>query len=892
MKGSSSRWDGLRDNEKSPSFSSKQSTRRGIPNTGTCSYIPHNLQHASLTSRENGANGSGRSNAISNSLSSTTTKEAKIRDAINSLRNQTQRNKDTWKCLDEISNLVLVRPDQSRFPGRKGGTSTSQSSLPLCLLWDAVDSTIRCLRLPGQPISCDLAKKISNTAAEILQLSAGFIQHSLTSDESESFQRPRSMTDLRLCECASIILEFFKNEDRLSNSDTMTLIECKESMFTCLANVLGLSATLGLSESNSNNRRSLLFPWGAEKSVNLVVMQSILPFVSTIMEDESISHSTKTQCCSSAMRCLYLLMRDPFADRPSPIHQLSKHAAAMLAPLIIDVDLNGKESERTNPLRSSTLQTIVAFWNCLHQPTQDNQSTSSDDIEIGCQCLTVALKSLQALKKGKMHHSGNEVPPIELDIATICSQIQSAFQKEPFRSHPSLLLDLLASLCQAYPSAAASQWHLFLEQSVHQSGKSPSSSPSLLRFIEEGSVATITKRFNDKSMLILPEALRTTLMLVSAMPFSHWIADENKSNTRLSGANYFASRVRNTMLRLIDCVYNLMTSMCVIIADVQSGDKQGLAQSQLIDSIMIHASQLTAKLCSTLSFTGQNSMLLLPASNLVSCFGQIVVLCFRAISDSSSHCAKFYEKTIEILSHVITETVNVELNQTLSPAQHWLTGSSAFEFVGLLLSQNSLPLKSNRISILCRVARICPWALVREPFNLASFCEICSIQSNPRNGPDCKLSGVKLIESFLVGRRVYSTEFAAIDTTTAIVDTICPILCSSLKDREAKVRAAAVASFAFICESEWYMLLHSQGNSKPDLDLHCIDTIFLLCSKKHGENNLRVRSSACKAIGEICTCIITPRCTKEVTAVFSRKVCHEMIDALKDETSVRSMVSL
>ena len=96
-------------------------------------------------------------------------------------------------------------------------------------------------------------------------------------------------TDLRLCECATILLNLLGCEgpEILDgfNDDEHSMI-CKGVLFSCLAKILTISKInariIPPSNPNSNTRakgRGPLFPWGAEKTVNLIAKQSVLPFL-------------------------------------------------------------------------------------------------------------------------------------------------------------------------------------------------------------------------------------------------------------------------------------------------------------------------------------------------------------------------------------------------------------------------------------------------------------------------------------------------------------------------------------------------------------------------------------------------------------------------------------
>jgi hypothetical protein len=921
MKGSGSRWDGLRDNDEAAKPSTRRHIRREDEN-----YLPRDARHIRASSKENASSscGSWRRLQKSNSELDLSAKDEKVRSAIERLKSKlsiyaksTDSNGDSksddksiGEAIKKLSIAVLGNSDPSCFLERTSecNGSPDQSRISDLVLWEGADATIRSLRQLHPSKSHALLTQMLTVTAVFLQMIYDNIQNTCsTANSAGTFPRPKSMTNLRLCECVSILLDYLSCDVELLDTDQMSLIGSKELLFTCLAKILAISTMLGTHASNGKNIRSLLFPWGAEKTANLVVKQSVLPFVHTVMGDSlQMTCTMKIKHCHHAMECIYLLLKDPSGELHSTNHQLSKHAAAILAPLVIDVDPNGQENQRPNPLRSSTLNAILTFWHSCYQKAQEthpNVKGYNCEVQTASHCLISALNALHALRRGKQRHSGNESPPAEIDVATICRQIQSLLQIEHLACHQSAYLQLLTSLCQTYPAAAASQWHLFLEQSTAQAGGA--AMPLLISFVEDGTSKLNGRNFESKTISLLPGALRTVGSLLSSIPFSHWIADDGKSPTKMSGQNYFASRVRNSMLRIMACVNSLMDSIRNCLLNMGSNNLN--VPIELMDSIMIHTSQLTGKLCTILPFNGQNSVMLGPASKLVGFSGEIYVICTKAIEDSASlHPTsvklKLHEKALNSFSNVITGTVDANPTTekmdatTLSAAQHWISDCSSFEFIELLLSSKSTSFEEKRTAMLSHVARICPWALAQEPFNLASFCELCTTKCND---PELRVSGVKLVESFLLGRHVFSSKFLSLDMSNVIIDTLCPALLMALKHPEANVRTAGINSFSYMMETDW-MALHSRNNEASSLDWHYIDAVLRMCLKDH-ENDSKVRCSACKAMGDISTCILKQchhtnsiarsQFTHQFGIEFSQKICRKMEYVLKDDcSSVRSMV--
>ena len=911
MKGSS-RWDGLHEDTNAIKSSAR---RRIISRNGGVRRPYYDERNDSAPSdKSNTTNGNWRRQTNPKDATILTAEDKKVKLAIQSLNaavtayanafgsNSTiiHHEQAVGKSVDEISTIVFGEADLSCLRKRNNLVSQRQPVTPLLILWEGADSTFGHMKRLAPSKSRGLIRKLSYVAGGFLQLIKDNIQHSsAANDTAGGFRRPRSMTDLRLCSCASILLDFLVDNIHLQKDDDTSLIDYKSSLFACLANLLGLSALLGICDSDGKNKRSLLFPWGAEKTVDLVVTKSVLPFVNAIMENGYVSNSSKMDCCCPAVECLKLLLRDHSKSSSQANKQLSNHAAAIMAPLIIDVDENGRENQRPNPLRTSTLKVIVLFWNLTYQLTQAEQTdTTINNINVACQSVKAAVDSLDALKRGKMHHSGSESPPPEIDVAALCRQIQNSLQNELLYSNHHVFLELLASLCHSYPSVAAGQWHLFLEQPASHFGVSKSSkgAPLLLGYIEDATSILNKKTIRTRSTSILPDVLHTTLKLVSAMPLSHWIAGETKSKPRITGESYFESRVRNSMLRLIDFTYSLMTSIRdVIISDMPSLRAQAIGSVSFVKSIVIHTAKLAEIFCSSLPFHNPNDPLLQSAVKLVGCSGDIFVLCTKAMGDATADYLELLEMAAYTFSRIITDTVDTNsFNRNVTPSQYWLSDSASFEFLDMLLcpgKETTEKKEKKQIEMLSQIARICPLALAREPFNLASFCELCAVQSRDHD-PERKLSGVKLIESFIIGRNAFQSEFASPDTCTAIVESICPVLLSASKDNEPKIRAVAVASLGQLSESEWSLLLqHSRCNGLSCLGCHYVQTILQSCSMK-GEKNAKVRSSACKAIGDVSSCIISMHsCTDEFVCQFSQTICHEMENVLNDEyPPVKSMV--
>lgn len=210
--------------------------------------------------------------------------------------------------------------------------------------------------------------------------------------------------------------------------------------------------------------------------------------------------------------------------------------------------------------------------------------------------------------------------------------------------------------------------------------------------------------------------------------------------------------------------------------------------------------------------------------------------------------------------------------------------------------------------MLSAVAKRSPLALTREPFNLASFCEVCAVQCESQSDADSRILGLKLIESFLLGRKAFQAEFISNNTVSSVVpETFCPLLLVALEDHSAAVRTCAVSSFGSLLRHDWMGLFLSGAGSveASPVDWTSLESIIRLCSANE-EKIASVRTSCCKAIGDISSVCIGGMLSGEgddtnanVTFLddfvlsFTCKISEVMANALTDDiASVRSMVSL
>ncbi|KAL7537769.1 hypothetical protein ACHAXR_008053 [Thalassiosira sp. AJA248-18] len=943
-----SRWDAL-DGPSSSSFSSSSRRRPRLQSN----EVKPNTSHGGYTSSHskgkqgglysprpgNSAGDNWRRRAAANDEGNippqTTVEEEKVRDAAKQLQidvksfleksqgesgesSSEEVQKSVRHSIEQLAASLFHVADATKFlehPPLHEPISTNKSlpNISNDLIWEAAYSLLRHMQLLSQSRkhanACrQFIHSISSVALVCLRALI-YNQQQLQADQST---RIKAMSDLRMCECASILVDALGCSLFDGDATNTDEILYKATLFSCLAKIIAISTMntpVSLSnQKNAKERRGPLFPWGAEKTVTLVVKQTALPFIELLTEGD-ITLATKMSYCHGAIECLFLLLQDPnFDDRrvTNQSAQLSKHAAAILAPLVVDVLPDGKEKHRVNPLRSRTLGAISACWEWSFDLVENGKQSSvgTSYVLMPCQCLAAALNALSVLRNGKVQTYQN-ANVYEINVSAIARQLQSMIQSEDLVMFRPKFLDLLTLLCLAYPTSSASQWHLFLEQT----GVKPS---ALLSLLGDGTSALACENTADESWISLPSVLRATSSLLSAMPLSLWISGDARPSMRMSGGN-FSSRVRNVLLNVINCTVNLMTAIKGRISCGWSSNKSS-SDAPLMEISMVQVSQLAGKLCAILPFNGENSVFVQPASNLVQCAGDIYVLSAKTIANTTSisgHELKhtLLYKAMSNFSNAITESLGAKVTACSHPAGKWLSDASSYEFIGLLLTDScwrfSLLLK-DRMDMLSSVAKRSPWILAREPFNLAAFCELCAAQCKSQNDVESKILGLKLIDAFILGRKIVSAESISHNTDfSAIMETFCPLLLVALEDRSAAVRSSSVASFGSLLKDDLMDLFLSDADSSVEgqlsIDWTPLESILSLCTSSK-EDNANVRSSSCKAIGDISTICISGSHSEKVsiseeiplsdgfTYTFTRKICEVMTSALTDDNAlVRGM---
>ena len=589
-------------------------------------------------------------------------------------------------------------------------------------------------------------------------------------------------------------------------------------LFECLASKPGLGGKQ--------------LPWGAEKVVDLVVRQSILPFIGSL-ETRDISYAEKANYCCPAMKCLRLLMNPP-SDHDLQTNQprLSNHASAILAPLVLDVLPSGIERRRTNPLRQLTLDALCSFWSWSYESTSSVEQ--SRRLMLPCECMISVLAAIHLLRGDKMGGSkgGNAS---EMDVQTVARHLRDLIAARG--DGIKMYLDTFSHLCSAYPNASSSQWQIFLEGY----GTAPPLLPSLL---EDGTSAYANNVENSELLSLLPSILVSAKSLMKAIPFTNWLASD-QSPMKMTHGN-FSARVRQSIMHLVSCINRLVVAMLDHLFLVEPDTWR-------------HTSQLALQLCECLPFD-EDSLFIEPVSRMVQSIGDVYVK--SCTNQAEIHC---------ICGNTIVEILASKSGATINGA--------SLGFVKFLLDNGEI---RGRPVVLSAVVKAYPEMLTRDSSLVASFCQLCRDLSLDCKADSRKFSAV-LINSYTQGRKRFRMRGGVLDHVAVAVfsETLYPLLQALLLDGCLEIQLEAVSIFESLSWDDWQILLRDSW-----------DPLRMILNKCHGGEDARVRISSCKTVGEVCTvCLSQNDCEEDFIATFNEFVCGSMHEALASENqSVRSMV--
>lgn len=497
------------------------------------------------------------------------------------------------------------------------------------------------------------------------------------------------------------------------------------------------------------------------------------------------------------------------------------HSSAILSPLVVGVGSSGQERLHQNPLRVQLLQSLIGLLN-----TEEFIDSEHNHFLCSvCKVLYTSLDKMYAIElshKNKNKTEKNKIVIEHTEVASIFKWVQKSLQLKHSNAstyigkgdEESLLwhsLRLLESITKLYPKGCAQYWALFLPQSA-MSPKSASSGPTTLVSIisndEDGS--------DDNKIM----ATKASKEFIGSLPLDLW-----------SKSGYLMNRVETSLLELLLCFNRqlskrqskeYMNALCVtagiLVTEIPYSEYKGLISSaesllnQLADCYIEYDSEKNLSDC--LAFCGKV---------ITDCFGG-------------------------------KETPQGDRKPLPIPTENWLRGASSQNFVEqvfttlhfidpeTLTSKNSIA--SMKVTLITRMVRSVAWIVIDNETRLTNFITL-SQKLIDSETMQLKLTGVKLLSSFLEGKRNTEQLSGNSKIGSNSMYTIYTILSSLLKVNASPLRLCTLTAFSHLQYIDWLVLLNQQPNP--------IQLMLPICLEYSGDEDANVRAEACRSLGNMVT---------------------------------------
>ena len=536
----------------------------------------------------------------------------------------------------------------------------------------------------------------------------------------------------------------------------------------------------------------------------------------------------------------------------------NQYSSALLAPQIVDVDSKVVGQHKAGYLRENLLVSIVNIIN-----SDDYlQLEDTDWLCRSCQCLTTILENMNSLN-GKQNPQNRIDLSDQIQIANIYKWVQNTLQCEiDGRSSKGYSLwwyslDLLKTVVRLHPKVCAQYWSLFLPQET-------SYSPT--RTVKGSTTATVNlvsimSLQNEVSSLFSEEKVVATLCckeILEALPLHLW-----------SQSGYLAGRIESSLIQVIRATTNHLS-----------------AQSPQMEREATYS--LAVTIFTSIPYE-KYVKLKEPAIDLIDQMG-------KNYSTYGLHGGLGLEAVVQALTDCMggQETPNGEITLLPLPTFEWLNRPLSALFVSHIFNKMT-EISSHEViekgvqtkmqmNLFVRVIRSATWILVGDLSRLDALVDLTRLLLKSEENV-LKIIGAALLSAFITGRKASAKR---IDgdfplTVYAYLDTVLTV-------RDSKVRCSSLNTLSLLEFNIWKLLLVSERNP--------LRLVLPMALEYSGDPDAKVRSEACKALGNIMTVFMHGNSSLALGSSI-RDILHQNIEetiqvaasAMEDSDSqVRSMV--
>jgi hypothetical protein len=655
----------------------------------------------------------------------------------------------------------------------------------------------------------------------------------------------------------------------------------------------------------------------AEETAQQIVGKILLPLIS---QQAPAKEPVMTIPSSSPGESVTGQLRIDVLQAIGTVLDSAKHASSLLAPLVQDVAEDGSEQHVVNPLRQ---QLFASLQQHLLDSLPGNMSSKSAEVctspqlqDCTCQCLIKALNAAHKVKAGNISNDmkkSDTSTSTDIDLIAMENIACRMLLSNKVQDMRLLAFELAQALIKYCPDVSAGLGSTLLAartprfQQQHTSRSVPSQEqccplcqkreyelPILLTLVHGHPFKTS----NDTDKLLVQAKVQLAAIqclndLIGTMPLKKWLASSSittRKSSAVASASGFGRSIVDSLTKVVQITRCLFQRPPAILLPPVELLAQ-LAKTVLVD-IPYQEHQL--------------AHLTNAACELCECLGNLTMAHQRSfILRNETLQGAVFSVLIDSMGGRVTPQGH--LTPMSIPTRTWLAGADGSEFFRQTLdsietmedSQSTLTNSSQLLRAMLRTrpeTAIVHWNQMEQL--LRRF--VGSEDSKTR------LRGLELLEGIVVGRKDFGDAVEE-DFTSLVAPLVEFILRRARDDVAASCRCVAFQTYSGLLARDWVFI---HGSDEENGILDHVGAIISHCRKTLGsadkpvETDAKVRSAACKAIGDVCTqCISStlgeatagnarPTLTENDFRCLFRDVYEAMLEAVEESNvSVRSMVS-
>jgi len=651
----------------------------------------------------------------------------------------------------------------------------------------------------------------------------------------------------------------------------------------------------------------------AERVVRETVYEIFLPYLA------ASSTTATTRSTSSSLRC-----REHCEEEETDLLLLgtvdemladARYAAAMLAPHVETVSDDGRERQRSNPIRRRLFEALQAMLLSGWNGGGDDDSTGggffpSPRRTIAC-CRTLVGALRTAYRMDGTERHANETGT-DVDVVAVQSHVQRAlllssasFSSLDRDAQPNdentddnsdaamkarmttSALELLLSLLRRHPEASAAFFLLLLENrtSRNSAGRVASDAASsscsccghcretsshflkLMHPSPENGTARISLATKQQQQAL---ALDCALEVIANAPLNVWLQQKQQTSQQAQRQGTSKPVVPRGSLsypdRIVGCLVGVVRATACLVKTASDDASKGL--SNLSQSLLLDVPyQCVPALLDSAFF-------------LVDALAQRILLGFQ----QNKETGMVFADTL-VASSGGQMTPQGRLSPMSFALRAWLGSDEGKSFIRNLLS-STLMVHNRSVQARARLCRSLVRSypdLIAEDSQVQQAFEHCFTQLIQSTE---KYAGLDILVGFLEGRKDFLADDDLVPSHFRLLDVYPVLLKSTTDDESAPCKKLALKGYSFLFPRDWDLL--AEANDEGCGYLH-IASIMELCRNASDS----VRTDSFKALGDVCSNYFSTQRShtdwKEMTLICD-EVSSLVLEGCHDQVAkVRSM---